>query len=149
VLFSSKYNLFALLRRKAPFTHFFSLLFIFFLQFTFLSLHFFSPLLSCYPSLLFLLFSCFTRPFITCLRWLDLKPLSLTHFSVLFSSIYNLFAFLGRKTPFTQLPPCAVTFSRWGIDYTSITRIAMLAGDFILLIGPPKSDRLKARVQTK
>jgi len=32
---------------------------------------------------------------------------------------------------------------------TSVTRIAMLAGVSILLIGPPKSDRLKGRDQTK
>jgi len=35
-----------------------------------------------------------------------------------------------------------------GLD-TSMTRIAMLTGVFILLIGPPKSDRLKDRGQTK
>jgi len=32
---------------------------------------------------------------------------------------------------------------------TSMTRIAMLTGVFILLVGPPKSDRLKDRGQTK
>jgi len=32
---------------------------------------------------------------------------------------------------------------------TSVTRIAMLAGVFILLLGPPKPDRLKVRGQTK
>jgi len=36
-------------------------------------------LLSYYPSLLFLLFLCFTRPYITFLRCLDVKPYSLTH----------------------------------------------------------------------
>jgi len=40
-------------------------------------------------------------------------------------------------------PPCDVTF------FTSMTRISMLAGVFILLIGPPKPDRLKDRGQTK
>jgi len=32
---------------------------------------------------------------------------------------------------------------------TSVTRIAMLAGVFILVLGPPKPDRLKDRSQTK
>jgi len=32
---------------------------------------------------------------------------------------------------------------------TPVTRIAMLAGVFIFLVGPPKSDRLKDRGQTK
>jgi len=32
---------------------------------------------------------------------------------------------------------------------TSFTRIAMLAGFFILLVGPPKPERLKDRGQTK
>jgi len=38
---------------------------------------------------------------------------------------------------------CAVTFSWWGGLRTSLTRIAMLTGVFILLVGPRKSDRLK------
>jgi len=46
-------------------------------------------------------------------------------------------------------PPRPVTFSWWGGLRTSITGIAMLAGDFILLLGPPKPDRLKDRGQTK
>jgi len=32
---------------------------------------------------------------------------------------------------------------------TSVTRIAMLAGVFILLLGPPKPERLKDRGQAK
>jgi len=40
-------------------------------------------------------------------------------------------------------PPCVVTFSWWGGLRTSLTRIAMLDGVFILLLGPPKPDRLK------
>jgi len=64
------------------------------------------PLLPYYPSLLFLLFPCFTRPYITFLRCSDVKLLSLTHspIPVLFSSIhvYNLFALLGRKAPFNH-----------------------------------------------
>jgi len=32
---------------------------------------------------------------------------------------------------------------------TSVTRIAMLVGVFLLLLGPPKPDRLKDRGQTK
>jgi len=33
--------------------------------------------------------------------------------------------------------------------FTSVTHMAMLAGVFVLLLGPPKSDRLKGRGQTK
>jgi len=39
----------------------------------------FHPLLSYYSALLFLLFPCFTRPYITFLRCSDVKPISLTH----------------------------------------------------------------------
>jgi len=46
-----------------------------FFLFTFL---FFSPLLSYYSANSFLLFLCFSRPYITFLRCLDVKPLSLT-----------------------------------------------------------------------
>jgi len=55
---------------------------------------------------------------------------------MLYSSVYNLFALLGRKAPFSHL------FVVGGLR-TSLTRIAILAGVFILLIGPPKPDRLK------
>jgi len=34
--------------------------------------------------------------------------------------------------------PCAVTFPWWGRLRTSMTRIAMLAGVFILFVGPPR-----------
>jgi len=44
---------------------------------------------------------------------------------------------------FEQVPPCAVTFLWWRGLRTSMIRIAMLAGVFILLERPPKSDRLK------
>jgi len=46
-------------------------------------------------------------------------------------------------------PQRAVTFPWWGGLRTSMTWIAMLAGVFILLLGPPKPHRLKDRGQTK
>jgi len=56
--------------------------------------------------------------------------------------------FVNRKTlVLTEVelvtPTHAVTFSWWGGLSTSMIRIAMLAGVFILLLGPPKPDRLK------
>jgi len=45
-------------------------------------------------------------------------------------------------------PPRCHLFVVGGLR-TSMTWIAMLAGVFILLVGPPKSDRLKDRGQTK
>jgi len=47
-----------------------------FFLFTFL---FFSPLLSYYSALLFLLFRCLSRPYITFMPCSNVKPLSLTH----------------------------------------------------------------------
>jgi len=48
---------------------------------------------------------------------------------------------------FMVLPQCH--FFVVGGLCTSVTRIAMLAGVFILMLGPPKPDRLKSRGQTK
>jgi len=49
----------------------------------------------------------------------------------------------------SQLPPaCCHLFVVGGLC-ASVTWIAMLTGLFILLLGPPKSDRLKGRGQTK
>jgi len=45
-------------------------------------------------------------------------------------------------------PVCCQLFVVEGLP-TSITLIAMLAGVFILLLGPPKPGRLKDRGQTK
>jgi len=45
-------------------------------------------------------------------------------------------------------PACCHLFVVGGLR-TSVTWIAILAGDFILLVGPPRSDRLKDRGQTK
>jgi len=39
-----------------------------------------------------------------------------------------------------KYPPRAVTFSWWGIVYLNDPDSYMLAGDFILLLRPPKSD---------
>jgi len=47
------------------------------------------------------------------------------------------------------IPPCAVTFPWWSGLRASVTRTAMLAGVFPLLLGPPKPDRLNDRSQTK
>jgi len=47
------------------------------------------------------------------------------------------------------IPPRADTFSWWWELCTSMTRRAMLAGVFILLLGPAKPDRLKDSGQTK
>jgi len=87
---------------------------------------------------------------------------------MLSSSVYNLIALLGREAPFTRIiplvcchlfvvyfwgggcvPPRAVILSVVGGLRTSMTRISMLVGVFILLLGPPKPDRLKDRGQTK
>jgi len=48
----------------------------------------------------------------------------------------------------TPHPVCCHLFMVGGLC-TLMTRIAMLAGVFILLLGPPKPDRLKDRGQTK
>jgi len=45
-------------------------------------------------------------------------------------------------------PACCHLFVVGGL-HASVTRIATLAGVFILLLGPPKPDRLKDRGQTK
>jgi len=45
-------------------------------------------------------------------------------------------------------PACCHLFVVGGLC-TSITRIALLAGVFILLLGPTKADSLKDRGQTK
>jgi len=45
-------------------------------------------------------------------------------------------------------PVCCHLFVVGGLR-ASVIRIAMLAGVFILLLGPPKPDRLKDRGQTK
>jgi len=58
-------------------------------------------------------------------------------------SVYNWIGFLFR-TP----RACCHLFVVGGLR-TSMTPIAMLAGVFILLSGPPKPDRLKVRGQTK
>jgi len=50
---------------------------------------------------------------------------------------------ISFKQLLSQKPPRAVTFSWWVGLHVSVTRIAMLAGVFILLLGPPKPDRLK------
>jgi len=47
------------------------------------------------------------------------------------------------------IAPVCCHFSVVGGLRTSVTRIAMLTGVFILLLGPPKPDRLKDRGQTK
>jgi len=45
--------------------------------------------------------------------------------------------------------PGVLSYVRGGCALsTSMTRIAMLAGFFILLVGPPKLDRLKDRGET-
>jgi len=47
------------------------------------------------------------------------------------------------------IPPRAVTFFVVGGLSSSVTPIAMLAGVFMLLLGPPKPDKLKNKDQTK
>jgi len=42
-----------------------------------------------------------------------------------------------------KLSPCAVNFSWWGIAYNSLNSSA--GWSFILLVGPPKSGRLKSK----
>jgi len=65
-------------------------------------------------------------------------------------SSFNSPSIVHQSTPsFKVYPPCAVTLSWWCGLRTSLNRIAMLAGVFILLLGPPKSDMLKDRGQTK
>jgi len=49
---------------------------------------------------------------------------------------------------FLPPPPCCHLFVAGGLC-TSMTRIAMLAGVLILLLGPPKANRLKDRGRTK
>jgi len=58
---------------------------------------------------------------------------------------------VGPKRCFdVVIPPYAVTFSWWGggIEYL-IDPDSYADWSFILLVGPPKSDRLKDRGQTK
>jgi len=55
---------------------------------------------------------------------------------------------VGGATALSSLSPvCGHLFVVGGLR-ASVTRIAMLAGVFILLLGPPKPDRLKDRGQT-
>jgi len=81
------------------------------------------------------------------------RKATFTHsFFCAFSSIYNLFALLGRKAPFTHslfpLPRVLSPFRGGGIVY--LNDLDSYAGwSFIFLIGPPKPDRLKDRGQTK
>jgi len=71
-------------------------------------------------------------------------------FSKLFVFLYiNLYK---TKSPWggaIDKPPRVLSPFRGGGLCASVTRIAMLAGVFILLLGPPKPDRLKGRGQTK
>jgi len=57
------------------------------------------------------------------------------------SIVYSYFRYI-------EIPTVLSSFSGGGLC-TSMTRIAMLVGVFILLLGPRKSDRLKDRGQTK
>jgi len=54
-----------------------------------------------------------------------------------------------KSGAFVPLPRVMSPFRGGGGLRTSMTRITMLAGVFILLLGPPKPDRLKDRGQTK
>jgi len=55
---------------------------------------------------------------------------------------------MHKKSSFQKSPRLLSPFRGGGLC-TSVTRISMFAGVFILLLGPPKSDRLKDRSQTK
>jgi len=57
--------------------------------------------------------------------------------------LHNLLHFTNK------IPPVCCHLSVVGGLRTSMTQIAMLAGVFILLLGPTKPDRLKDRGQTK
>jgi len=70
-----------------------------------------------------------------------LKGLHLQFIFLKIVSIHYLF-------PIQSAPRVLSPFRGGGLS-TSMTPIAMLAGVFILLLGPPKPDRLKDRGQTK
>jgi len=86
--------------------------------------------------------------------WLTILvlPLSCISGSLSLSSGWLVENFLNHLSlgPFSMLniPVCCHLFVVGGLR-TSVTQIAMLAGVFILLLGPPKPDRLKDRGWTK